>query len=186
MTNRDEQNPRFSRIFDANFEAIRAYCLRRLPEQDAYDASSEVFLVAWRRIDAVPEGDEARLWLYGVARNTVRTFDRTNRRVTRLRTRLNGHAAATAIASPEAQVVAGLEYQRIMTCFDRLSENDQEVLRLRLWEELSVPEIAVVFDCSKKAASKRYQRALARLDRRVAASDSRSVIRGQVSRGGAL
>jgi RNA polymerase sigma factor (sigma-70 family) len=141
--------------------------------------------VAWRRIDAVPEGDEARLWLFGVARNTVRTFDRTNRRVIRLRTRLNGHAPAT-IAGPETQVVAGLEYQRIMNCFDRLSENDQEVLRLRLWEELSVPEIAVVFDCSEKAASKRYQRALARLDRRVSALDSRSIIRDQAARGGAL
>ena len=185
MTSSDERNPRFSRIFDENFEAIRAYCLRRLPAEDAHDASSEVFLVAWRRIDAVPEGDEARLWLFGVARNTVRTFDRTNRRVIRLRTRLNGHAA-TAIASPETQVVAGLEYQRIMTCFDRLSESDQEVLRLRLWEELSVPEIAVVFDCSEKAASKRYQRALARLDRRVEALDSRSIIRDQATRGGAL
>jgi RNA polymerase sigma-70 factor (ECF subfamily) len=185
VTNTDEQNPRFSRIFDANFEAIRAYCLRRLPAEDAHDASSEVFLVAWRRIDAVPEGDEARLWLFGVARNTVRTFDRTNRRVIRLRTRLNGHAATT-IASPETQVVAGLEYQRIMTCFDRLSENDQEVLRLRLWEELSVPEIAFVFDCSEKAASKRYQRALARLNRRVAALDGRSIIRDQAARGGAL
>jgi RNA polymerase sigma factor (sigma-70 family) len=185
MTNRDDRSPRFSRIFDENFEAIRAYCLRRLPAEDARDASSEVFLVAWRRIDTVPEGDQARLWLFGVARNTVRTFDRANRRVIRLRTRLNGHAA-TATASPETQVVTGLEYQTIMACFDRLNENDQEVLRLRLWEELSVPEIAVVFDCNKKAASKRYQRALARLDRRVAALNSRSILRHEAARGSVL
>ena len=174
MTVRRDQDPRFRRIFDDNFEEIRAYCLRRLPPEDADDATSEVFLVAWRRIDAVPRGDEARLWLFGVARNTVRTFNRGSRRVIRLRTRLNGHAA-TAIASPEIQVVAGLEYQRIMTCFDQLSANDQEVLRLRLWEELNVSETAEVLDCSEKAASKRYQRALARLDRRIAALDRRAI-----------
>ena len=69
---------------------------------------------------------------------------------------------------------------------DRLSENDQEVLRLRLWEELSVPEIAVVLDCSKKAASKRYQRALAHLDRRVATLDSRSRSSHRAAREGVL
>jgi RNA polymerase sigma factor (sigma-70 family) len=148
-------------------------------------AESTPYPRATRRGDTGPESHEARLWLFGVARNTVRTFDRVNRRGIRLLSRLNGHAP-TAIDSPETQVVAGLEYQRIMTCFDRLSENDQEVLRLRLWEELTVPEVAVVFDCSEKAASKRYQRALARLDRRVAVFDNRSTIRHQAARGGAL
>jgi DNA-directed RNA polymerase specialized sigma24 family protein len=43
---------RFGRVFGANFDAIQAYCLRRLPAEEAADAVSEVFLVAWRRIEA--------------------------------------------------------------------------------------------------------------------------------------
>lgn len=185
MTNHDDRNPRFSRVFDDNFEAVRAYCLRRLPAEDAHDATAEVFLVAWRRIDTVPEGDEARLWLFGVARNTVRTFERATRRVIRLRTRLGG-LAITSVAGPETQVVASLEYQRMMAAIDQLSRNDQEVLRLRLWEELSIPEVAAVLDCSEKAASKRYLRALARLDRRVTALDRRTTRPHLATRGGEL
>jgi RNA polymerase sigma-70 factor (ECF subfamily) len=172
-------------IFDDNFEAVRGYCLRRLPADDALDATSEVFLVAWRRIDIVPDGDEARLWLFGVARNTVRTFERATRRVTRLRTRLRG-VAATSVAGPEIQVVASLEYQRLLAALDQLTRSDQEVLRLRLWEELGVPEIAAVLDCSEKAASKRYLRALARLNRRVTALDSRTIRPHLAARGGEL
>jgi DNA-directed RNA polymerase specialized sigma24 family protein len=32
---------------------------------------AETFAIAWRRVDAIPAGDQARLWLYGVARNVL-------------------------------------------------------------------------------------------------------------------
>ena len=185
MTDPDGANVRFRQIFDDNFEAVRAYCLRRLPADDAHDATSDVFLVAWRRIDDVPVGDDARLWLFGVARNTVRSVERRTRRVFRLRTRLGG-LADTATPGPEIQVVTGVEYQKIMASFDRLSSNDQEVLRLRLWEELSVPEVAAVLGCKEKAASKRYQRALARLGGEKVVADRRTSRPHPVSREGEL
>ncbi len=124
MTDPDGANVRFRQIFDDNFEAVRAYCLRRLPADDAHDATSDVFLVAWRRIGDVPVGDDARLWLFGVARNTVRTVERRTRRVLRLRARPDG-LADTATPGPEIQVVTGVEYQKIMASFDRLRSTDQ-------------------------------------------------------------
>jgi RNA polymerase sigma-70 factor (ECF subfamily) len=36
---------------------------------DAADVIAETFLTAWRRLDEIPAGDQARLWLYGVARH---------------------------------------------------------------------------------------------------------------------
>lgn len=152
---------RFQQIFGANFDAVHAYCLRRLPLDEAADAVSEVFLVAWRRIDEVPFGDEARLWLFGVARNVVRNMGRSSRRRYRAIARLGGTAAAPP-ADPETQVVAATENREMMAAFHRLGPDDQEVLRLRLWEELSVSETATILQCTDKAASKRYQRALAR------------------------
>jgi DNA-directed RNA polymerase specialized sigma24 family protein len=32
---------------------------------------AETHLIAWKRLDAVPAGDQARLWMFGVARNLV-------------------------------------------------------------------------------------------------------------------
>ena len=158
----DGADARFRRIFDANFEAIRAYCLRRLPPDEAEEATSDVFLVVWRRIDDVPTGQSARPWIFGIARNTIRDLDRKRRRALRLRARMRGLADG-AEPSPERVVVAGSEYRELIEAAQRLSTHDQEILRLRLWEELSMRDIAVVMSCTEKAASKRYQRALARL-----------------------
>ena len=159
-----DTDQRFHQIYGSNFDAVRAYCFRRLPMEEAADAVSEVFLVAWRRIHEVPPDDTARLWLFGVARNVVRNTGRSSRRRLRAMARMSG-LAATHSADPETEVIASSEHREIMAAFHRLNGVDQEVLQLRLWEELSVAETASVLKCSDKAASKRYQRALSRLDR---------------------
>ncbi len=153
---------RFRQIFRANFDAIQAYCLRRLPVEEASDAVSDVFLVAWRRFDEMPSGDAARLWLFGVARNAVRNRARSARRQHRTAARVAGLAVANP-DDPQTQVVAAAEHREIMAAFHHLSHTDQEILRLRLWEELSINDIATVVGCNVKAASKRYERALSRL-----------------------
>lgn len=56
-------------MFDAHADDVLSYLLRRMPERaDAADVLADTFLVAWRRIGEVPEGDAARPWLFGVAR----------------------------------------------------------------------------------------------------------------------
>ncbi len=159
----DAHDRQFRRMFDANFDTIHAYCLRRLSPDDAGDAVSEIFLVAWRRIDSIPAAPNDRLWLFGVARNVVRNAGRSTRRSMRAVVRLGG-LAPIAPPDPPSQVVTASEHGEIMVASGRLSSADQEILKLRLWEELSVAEPATVLDCSEKAASKRYQRAITRLD----------------------
>ncbi|MBG0813570.1 hypothetical protein HS045_04950 [Planomonospora sp. ID82291] len=45
------------------------YAVRRSDStDDVADVIAETFLVAWRRLDDVPDGDAAVLWLYGAAR----------------------------------------------------------------------------------------------------------------------
>jgi len=152
----------FRRMFDANHDAIRAYCLRRLPPDDAADAASEIFLVAWRRVDSLPDDTDERPWLPGVARNVVRNSSRSTRRRSVLGVRLGGLGSAPG-PDPQSELVVADEHDEIMAAFRHLGRGDQEILRLRLWEELTVGEVAIVLECSEKAASKRYQRALKRL-----------------------
>lgn len=159
----EDAEQRFRQLFSVNYDAIRAYCLRRLPADEAADAVSEVFLVAWRRSGHV-SSDDARLWLFGIARNVVRNMDRTTRRRLRAAARVGGLAVAHA-SDPETQVVAADEHEALFKAFHRLGPSDQEILRLRLWEEMSVADSASVLGIADKAASKRYQRALRRLGR---------------------
>ena len=155
---------RFRSIFDDYFEEMRGYCLRRLPVADANDAVAEVFMVAWRRIGEVPPDDRARVWLFAVARNVVRNRARTNRRAGRLQGKLASLGPEHA-AGPETQLLATAAQAEIAAALDRLRPADREVIRLRLWDELSVAETAAVLRTSEKAASKRYSRALQKVER---------------------
>ena len=72
---------RFGRLYSQMHPDILGYLARRIGEQEAIDAAADVFVVAWRRISDVPEGDAARPWLFGVARNVLRNRRRATRRV---------------------------------------------------------------------------------------------------------
>lgn len=68
--------------FDAWGGAIYTYCARRLPTDDAADATQEVFVGAWRaRSQFDPERGALAQWLFGIARNTCVTFHRRQARV---------------------------------------------------------------------------------------------------------
>jgi RNA polymerase sigma-70 factor (ECF subfamily) len=57
--------------FDAWGGAIHTYCQRRLPLDEATDATQEVFVSAWRKRDQFdPSRGSLPGWLFGIARNT--------------------------------------------------------------------------------------------------------------------
>ena len=80
---------RFSALYADCYPRLLGYALRRTHTvEDAADVVAETFLVAWRRLEHVPPGDEARLWLYGVARRVLANQRRGERRRDRLEVRL--------------------------------------------------------------------------------------------------
>ena len=79
---------RFRKLYEEHYADIRSYCLRRLPADAAADAAAETFTIAWRKLEKVPAGPEARLWLYTVARNVVANRHRSKMRATRLRSKV--------------------------------------------------------------------------------------------------
>jgi RNA polymerase sigma-70 factor (ECF subfamily) len=161
LTQSPEYAKRFDRIFDLHNDVIQVYCLRRLPTDDVNDAVAEVFLVAWRRIDQAPEERELP-WLYGIARNVVRNTHRSRRRYSQLQRRVGG-TAPDAPVSPEVQVVQRFEDQAVLEALATLSDKDQEVLRLKTWEEMSNGDIAAVLGTSKRAVDMRISRSRKRL-----------------------
>ncbi len=54
---------RFAVLFESTHRPLLGYALRRVVDAaDAADVVAETFLVAWRRIEEVPTGEEARPW----------------------------------------------------------------------------------------------------------------------------
>jgi RNA polymerase sigma-70 factor (ECF subfamily) len=150
---------RLEDLFEAHHRALLAYAARRCPTlSDAEDVVAEVFLVAWRRLDDVPAGDEALPWLYGVARKTIGNQRRGLLRRGRLQARLEQTAER-----PETPGPTGTE--PALEALARLSEGDRELLRLVAWEGLSHSEIAAVLGISVNAVAIRLHRARARFEK---------------------
>lgn len=159
------QHDRLTRLYEKHNRALRAYCLRRIGDEAASDAVAEVFAIAWRRIDDVPDEEMALAWLYGVARRVVSDHYRSQNRRARLTIKLSGTRPVVP-AQPDWQVVQRAEYHQVHAALKGLREKDREVLLLVAWEELSNDQIAAVIGCSTEAAAQRIHRARQRLGRR--------------------
>jgi len=148
-----ERRRRFDALFESHRSDIVAYCgWRAASTSDAQDAVAEVFLTAWRRLDELPDGDEARVWLYATARRVIANQRRSNRRRAALQERLSREAAP---ASEETAPELGAVHEAL----SRLGPRDREVLLLSEWEGLSPAQIASVLGCLTVTARGRLHRA---------------------------
>ncbi|MBT8166405.1 MAG: sigma-70 family RNA polymerase sigma factor [Acidimicrobiia bacterium] len=152
----------FRMLYDRHYDAIHSYFLRRTDTSSAPDLTAEVFLVAWRRIDDVPRGEDTLLWLYGVAANMAAHHRRSSARGARLETRLRS-VPSNGTEEPEPQVVRRAEYDQVLAATARLRPADQEILRLAAWEELPHDQISRLLGCSVAAVDQRIHRAKKRL-----------------------
>jgi RNA polymerase sigma factor (sigma-70 family) len=157
------RSQRFEALYAAHHPQVFGYILRRCATaDDASDAIAETFLVAWRRLDDAPVGDQLRLWLYGVARRVLANQRRGARRRLALADRLRSDLAAQATASAGHDRTVG-HHEALRTAFGSLSADDREVLALEAWEGLDSQQIAKVLGCSSPAARTRLHRARRRL-----------------------
>ncbi|MBO0810311.1 MAG: sigma-70 family RNA polymerase sigma factor [Actinobacteria bacterium] len=151
---------RFEVLYRDCYQAIYAYVWRRLTGglDDVPDLVAEVFAIAWRRMDAMPEPPGDRMWLYGVARRVVADHQRRTAR----RSRLEYWLRAKAYAERDGQVRDPAQ-QRLRAAVERLPPLDRETLRLVAWDGLSHAETAEVLGCSVNAVALRVHKAKARL-----------------------
>ena len=158
------EEARLETLFCDHFSAVRSYARRRAPESIVDDVVAETFLVAWRRIDDLP--DEVRPWLLGVARKTLSTQLRSARRRTSLVEKLSAAEAPGAFSQvdgPDMGLIGALQ---------RLSATDQQILALTAWEELRPREAAIVLGVSPAWYRVRLHRAKRRLLRELEQSAS--------------
>ena len=164
----------FRRIYDDHYAAVLAYCLRRAPLEDAKDASADVFLVAWRRLDQLPGGERTLPWLYGTARKTLANQRRSRSRLMRLMTRLRFNPPPPSVP-PETAVIRQQQDQEVLAALGRLKPGDREVIQLTMWEELRQAEIGELIGCSDRAVTMRLHRALRRLQHELPSSQLKSI-----------
>jgi RNA polymerase sigma-70 factor (ECF subfamily) len=135
----DEARERFEALFREHVAAVASYCRWCLRSRaGAEDAVAEVFLVAWRRLDDVPDGEASRPWLYATARRVVANEVRADARRRKLNERLEGQPAA--IEQGEEGPLAGQVHEALAA----LAPRDRELLFLAECEGLTTAEIGTI------------------------------------------
>jgi RNA polymerase sigma factor (sigma-70 family) len=167
---------RFEVLYGGTRVSVLGYLARRSRSpEDAADLLAEVYLIAWRRIDDVPAGDEARLWLFGVARRVLANHHRRVRTESGLASALEASLRSVPLtldadADPRSDAVA--------EALARVSAKDRELLTLSAWEDLSPAEIAVVLGQRVGVVRVRLHRARKNLRDRLSALPDMSTSTG--------
>ena len=140
---------------EASSVDLLSYLRRRTHVDDAPDLLGETFVVAWRRLDDLPDDPErARMWLFGIARGVVLNHARGVRRRWALADRLRGRAAVAPTAAPPAD-----EHLEVRDAIARLEPDLAEIVRLVHWDGFTIADAAQVVGVPASTARGRYQRA---------------------------
>jgi len=136
---------------------LRYFARRVTPTDDAADCTSETLLALWRHRSRLPQSEnERRAWAYGIARKVLANHHRG-----RIRRTTADHALRAAAATPVTPVPD--EAFTAAEALKLLNPRDQELIRLIVWEELTVADAGRVLGIRPGTARTRYSRALNRL-----------------------
>ena len=140
--------------------------------QVALELTAETFAVALCHAGRFrdPGDGSARAWLFGIAKNLLRTYLRRARIESRARQRL-GMLDQTSFVSDEAQIANRVDAQRrageLQDALRSLPESQRVAVELRVIGELPYEEIAAATGSTSATARLHVSRGLARLSRLV-------------------
>ncbi|GAA1610160.1 RNA polymerase sigma factor [Actinoplanes couchii] len=151
-----DQQERFRALHRNTYADLLRFVERRVPADEAEDIVSTVFLTAWRRLADVPE--DARPWLFAVARRTMANQTRGWLRRQALDVRLSGDGFHEPDGATGAATRVDLE-----RAWRTLSAGDREVLALIAFDGLTSEQAATVLNCRRSTFAMRLTRARKRL-----------------------
>jgi RNA polymerase sigma-70 factor (ECF subfamily) len=156
---------RFDELYRSAGTAVLGYALRRCASrEDALDVTAETFLVAWRRRAETPvEPEDARAWLFGVARGCLANLARGDRRSQRLGQRLAENLEIGTLPDPARVHESRADNRQVRQALDLLSTDDRELVTLTAWEGLTPAQAGAALGLSPGAARTRLHRARLRL-----------------------
>lgn len=155
-------------MYRAHAGSVRTYVRRRSDAQTADDVVADVFVVAWRRLDDVPE--DPLPWLLGVARRVLANRRRSAARDVALNRRIvfeQTGASSSGLGRAEPGDV-------VLRALGALREPDREALLLVGWEGLEPAQAARVLGLRANTFSARLSRARRRFAHALAAEHRQS------------
>ena len=159
----------FAELYGRHACAVNDFLRSRVPERVAGELTAETFAQAALGLKRFrDEADGSALpWLYGIARNLLRTFYERERIESKARDRLGlpRDSYELDVQATNDRLDAERLRPRLSSALDSLPTLQRRALELRVVEELPYRQVASSLGCSEVAARVRVTRALASLSR---------------------
>jgi RNA polymerase sigma-70 factor, ECF subfamily len=156
-----QRNPAaFAALYDSFVRSVYRYVYRRVGNSaDAEDLTAQIFLAAFESLPRYRENGYFAAWLFTIARSKVMDHFRTSRP----QVPLDSVEPVGLEADVLHHVVRRDELAQLSRLIRALSEEEQELIRLRYVADLPFAEMAAVLKKNEAAVKKSLYRLLARL-----------------------
>ena len=155
----------FERLYNEFYEPILRYISFRVPTgDDAEDLAQTVFMRFYNNLkNWRDQGFSPLAYVFTIARSVVADYYRKNR----IKPVGNSEEILPLLmdtsAKPDEIIQSNQEVERIMHSVSKLPQNYQEVISLRLVQELDYPQIAEILDKTEVNVRKLYSRGIQKL-----------------------
>lgn len=126
--------------------------------EEAEDALQEIFVRVFKRLGSFDPSKKFYPWLYGVARNFLRTRYAANAKKSEKQIPMEGDYRSETYRAPEDHAERMDTASRIRHGVEGLPEKLKEVILLFYFEELTVKEISVTLGVSEENVKSRLFR----------------------------
>lgn len=163
----EQRSAMVGRWFRQYGPAIERYAIRRVGHERSGEVVSDVFAAVLASQSALPPEGQALPWLYAFARHKVLELQASRSRQARLSTRLQANDQDQQIPETAFSVTSRAWVNEVL---DQLPDDDAELLRLVVWEDLDTAAASKVLGISPGAARVRLHRIRRREQRQLADS----------------
>lgn len=150
-----QKGKQLTKVLDQCAGDVLRYLQRRVGPEDAADLLGDTMVVAWRRVNLLPDDDAegARMWIFGLARGTLLNHSRGERRRLALTEKIRTYVMSDRTA-PAAD-----EGSDVRDALSQLNPELREIVQLVHWEGLTLAQAAQVVGIPAPTARGRYARA---------------------------
>ena len=166
---KDGNRSAFAQLVDQfHSDVFRMVYYRIRSRSDAEDTAQDVFLKAFQKISTVKDAARFRGWLFSIALNHIRDFQRKKRFRSLFKVEEENIDSQPPVETesdePEAleQVLKEDFWRQIRSMLDKLSKMEREVFLLRFFDHLNLNEIAGVMKKNESTIKTHLYRALAK------------------------
>jgi len=150
----------FGPLYDAYIGDIYRFVFYRVQKKEtAEDVTSHIFLKALENISSYhAKKGNFRAWLYQITRNSIIDYYRKNK--------AEENIEDTVLSDNEKskeQIETNLLSQDVQKYLHQLTPDQQEIIFLRVWEDLSYSEIAKILEKSEASCKMQFSRGIKQL-----------------------